>query len=76
MEDLAREVACVESLIVLGGLGFILVVLLRTWKRGHRKQNETARRMQQDVRRFHDDLHLEPKRGRPGRYRGPGQGWR
>lgn len=61
--------------IVLGGLVFTVVVLLVTWKRGRRRQHESLRRMQQDVHTFHEELHQRPRRGRPGRYRGPGQGW-
>lgn len=65
-----------ETLIVLGGLAFILAVLLGTWRRGRKRQDESTRRMQRDVHTFHTDLHKAPTRGRPGRYRGPGQGWR
>lgn len=62
-------------LILLGGFGAILAVLIGTWKRGRRRQADSTSRMRQDIHTFHEQLHQAPGRSRPGRYRGPGQGW-
>ena len=65
-----------ESLILLFGLVILVAILVGTWKRGRRRQADSTSRMQQDIHIFHENLHNAPGRSRPGRYRGPGQGWR
>jgi hypothetical protein len=65
----------VEMLVLGIGLVGTLLVLIATWRRGRRRQAESTSRMQQDIHTFHEQLHQAPGRSRPGRYRGPGQGW-
>lgn len=63
-----------EAVLVVA-LVATFAVVVGTWRRGRRRYHRSMSRLQQDMRRFHDDLHDAPTRNRAGRYRGPGQGW-
>ena len=76
MREAGDMESMMESLILLFGLVILVAILVGTWKRGRRRQADSTSRMQQDIHTFHENLHDAPGRSRPGRYRGPGQGWR